>query len=65
MILDGIEVPASDGNLLYAWRDANRNGSAHILLKGYSYVFALTQQPDEGDPVGPKYSGDLTTVVFA
>ncbi|MGE3538653.1 MAG: FtsK/SpoIIIE domain-containing protein [Candidatus Tectimicrobiota bacterium] len=50
MILDGIEVPASEGDMLYTWRDAIRNGSAHILLKGYSHVFVHTQQPDEGDP---------------
>jgi S-DNA-T family DNA segregation ATPase FtsK/SpoIIIE len=50
MILDGIEVPASEGNMLYTWRDAIRTGSAHILLKGYSHVFVHTQQPDEGDP---------------
>jgi S-DNA-T family DNA segregation ATPase FtsK/SpoIIIE len=39
LILDGIEVPPTDGMVLYDWRDAIREGRARILVKGYSHVF--------------------------
>ena len=50
MILDGIEVAATEGELLTQWRHAIRKGTARILLRGYSHVFVHTQQPDEADP---------------
>lgn len=50
VILDGIEVPPTQGALLHEWRDAIRSGEAEILLKGYSHVFVPVQQPEEGDP---------------
>jgi S-DNA-T family DNA segregation ATPase FtsK/SpoIIIE len=50
VILDGIEVPATEGMSLHEWRDAIRTGTADILLKGYSHVFVHTQEPDDRDP---------------
>lgn len=50
VILDGIEVPATEGISLHEWRDAVRTGTADILLKGYSHVFVHTQEPDDGNP---------------
>ena len=50
IILDGIEVPATEGNTLHQWRDSIRNGTAPILLKGYSHVFVHSQESDANDP---------------
>jgi S-DNA-T family DNA segregation ATPase FtsK/SpoIIIE len=50
VILDGIEVPATEGALLHEWRDAIRSGEVDILLKGYSHVFVHTQRPEDSDP---------------
>lgn len=50
MILDGIEIPATQGDVLHEWREAIRMGQARVLLKGYSHVFIHTQDPAEGDP---------------
>lgn len=50
MMLDGIEVPATQAQELHEWRNAVREGSAKILLKGLSHVFVHTQQPDEQNP---------------
>jgi len=50
IILDGIEIPATDGNSLHQWRDSIRNGTAPILLKGYSHVFVHSQESDASDP---------------
>jgi S-DNA-T family DNA segregation ATPase FtsK/SpoIIIE len=50
IILDGIEIPATEGNTLHQWRDAIRNGTAKLLLKGYSHVFVHSQDAGEKDP---------------
>jgi S-DNA-T family DNA segregation ATPase FtsK/SpoIIIE len=50
ILLDGIEIPATDGNTLHQWRDSIRNGTAPLLLKGYSHVFVHSQQSDASDP---------------
>jgi len=50
IILDGIEVPATEGPVLHEWRDAIRTGTALLELKGYSHVFVHTQQPGDSDP---------------
>lgn len=34
VLLDGIDVPATEGQSLYEWRDAVRTGSAKLLIKG-------------------------------
>lgn len=50
IILDGIEIPATEGNTLHQWRDSIRSGTAPLLLKGYSHVFVHSQEADAGDP---------------
>ena len=50
ILLDGIEIPATEGNTLHQWRDSIRNGTAPLLLKGYSHVFVHSQEPDASDP---------------
>ena len=50
MLLDGIEIPATDGNTLHQWRDSIRNGTAPLLLKGYSHVFVHSQESGASDP---------------
>lgn len=50
ILLDGIEIPATEGNTLHHWRDSIRNGTASLLLKGYSHVFVHSQESDASDP---------------
>jgi S-DNA-T family DNA segregation ATPase FtsK/SpoIIIE len=50
MMLDGIEVPATEGGVLHEWRRAIRMGTARLVLKGYSHVFVHQLQPGEADP---------------
>jgi len=49
MILDGVEIPATQGDVLHEWREAIRMGQARVLLKGYSHIFTHTQNPSDND----------------
>ena len=61
MLLDGIEIPATEGNTLHEWRDSIRNGTAPLLLKGYSHVFVHSQESGAGDPASAFRSPTSTT----
>ncbi len=50
IIVDGIEIPATEGSSLHQWRDSIRAGTAPLLLKGYSHVFVHSQEAESGDP---------------
>jgi S-DNA-T family DNA segregation ATPase FtsK/SpoIIIE len=50
LLLDGVEVAPTDGILLSKWRDAVRDGTANILLRGYSHVFVHRMSDGDRDP---------------
>lgn len=50
LLLDGVEVSATEGIALNEWRDAVRDGTASIVLRGYSHVFVHRMGPEDRDP---------------
>jgi S-DNA-T family DNA segregation ATPase FtsK/SpoIIIE len=50
LLLDGVEVAPTDGILLHEWRDAVRDGTANIVLRGYSHVFVHRMSAEDRNP---------------
>lgn len=50
LLLDGVEVAPNNDILLHTWRDAVRDGTANVALRGYSHVFVHRQAVDDRNP---------------
>ncbi len=59
MLLDGVDIPPTDDVVLSEWRDAVRDGTANILLRGYSHVFVHRMSAEDRDPSGRSEIGSV------